>query len=106
MPDASALIKVIKKAAVDAVEASKPVNICYGKVTNTSPLQVYVSQKMTLGESQLILTRNVTDYTVTMAAGSEQEETYTVYNGLAAGEEVILVRQQEGQKYVVFDRIG
>jgi hypothetical protein len=30
----------------------------------------------------------------------------TVHNGLVVGDEVILLRQQGGQKYIVVDRIG
>ena len=62
MPDAVELLKTLKKAAVEAVEATKPVQVCYGKVTGTSPLKILVDQKLTLGEGQLVLTRNVIDY--------------------------------------------
>ena len=60
MPDAVELLKTLKKAAVEAVDATKPVQVCYGKVTGTSPLKILVDQKLTLGEGQLVLTRNVT----------------------------------------------
>lgn len=30
----------------------------------------------------------------------------TVHNGLVVGDEVILLRQQGGQKYIVVDKIG
>lgn len=54
MPDAVELVKTIKRAALDAVNASKPVEVCFGKVTSASPLKILVEQKMTLGEAQLI----------------------------------------------------
>ena len=73
MPDAAGLLKTIKKAAVDAVEANKPVNLCFGIVTNTSPLKINVEQKMELGEAQLLLSRNVTDYTMKLEASMETE---------------------------------
>lgn len=63
MPDAVELMKTIKKAAVQAMKAEKPVEICFGKVTGVSPLKILVDQKMTLGKAQLVLTRNVTDFT-------------------------------------------
>ncbi len=137
MPDAVELMKTIKRAALDAVKASKPVEVCFGKVTNTSPLQILVEQKMTLGKAQLVLSRNVTEFTVEMTVNHYTEnetahthavqDTYTgggsssptfhnhavtgrkkiiVHTGLVVGDEVILVRQQGGQKYVVVDRIG
>lgn len=132
MPDAVGLVKTIKRAATDAVKAEKPVEVCFGKVTSTSPLQILVEQKMTLGKAQLVLSRNVTDFKTKISAGNIQSYYYTggtppdsptapvspphvhavgkieitVYNGLVVGDEVILIRQQGGQKYVVMDRIG
>ena len=55
MADANGLVEAMKKAALDAVDAEKPVNLCYGKVTRVSPLEINVEQKMTLGEGQLVL---------------------------------------------------
>ena len=62
MPDLDEFMKTIKRAALDAVKASKPAEICFGKVTSASPLKILVEQKLPLGEGQLILTRNVTDF--------------------------------------------
>ena len=146
MADYSELLNIIKKAATEAVDASKPVQVCFGKVTNASPLQILVDQKMTLDSSFLVLTRNVTEYTtmVTVQWETEKEEAthkhqlknistddgakivsaYTetqnakhthdiegtkqmnIHNALEKGEEVVLLRMQGGQKYIVLDRIG
>lgn len=132
LPDAVELTKAIKRAAIDAVRADKPVEVCFGKVTSASPLQILVEQKMTLGKAQLVLSRNVTDFKTQISAGNIQNYYYTggtppdaptspvspshvhavgkievtVHNGLVVGDEVILIRQQEGQKYIVWDRIG
>ncbi len=137
MPDAVELVKTIKRAALDAVNASKPVAVCFGKVTSTSPLKILVEQKMTLGAAQLILCQNVTEHTMEMTVNhyteNETEHTHTVqdtytgggsssptkhlhayrgtkkftmHNGLVVGDEVILLRQQGGQKYIVVDKIG
>lgn len=131
MPDAVELMKTIKRAALDAVKASKPVEVCFGKVTSTSPLKILVEQKLPLGEGQLILTRNVTNFKTYITGGNVKNYYYTgsdtdggtapvvpshvhaigkvqitVHNGLVVGDEVILIRQQGGQKYIVVDRIG
>lgn len=82
------LLNIIKKVAIEAVEASKPTEICYGKVINTSPLRISVEQKMTLGIAQIVLPQSIT---------KESE--------LAVSDEVILIRQQGGQKYIVLDRL-
>ena len=137
-------IKIMKQAALDAVNAAKPVEVCFGKVTSKKPLKILVEQKMTLGEKQLVLSRNVTTFTTEVTVdwksenhsiphnhdinltdsngdsvtGSTQnkdvphiheitgKKKITIHNELVVGDEVILVRQQGGQKYIVWDRIG
>ena len=144
LPDANELVALLKKAALDAVEASKPVNVYFGEVLSASPLKINVEQKMILGEKQLILSRNVTDFTtmvtvdwltesslsththtvqgsdgngdsIDLTTGAKNlahtqkitgKKKITVHNGLVVGDEVILIRQQEGQKFIVWDRIG
>lgn len=145
MADANGLVEAIKRAALEAQDSSKPVNVYFGKIVSKSPLKINVEQKMLLGEKQLVLTRNVTDFVtmVSMNWESEKEKQnhyhnikeqtdsgndtldgkteqqsekhihmitgqkqVTIHNGLDVGDEVILVRQQEGQKFIVLDRIG
>lgn len=66
MRDATDLIRIMKKAALDVVDASKPTAIRFGKVIRINPLKIKIEQKITLTEQFLILTRNVTDYKVYM----------------------------------------
>lgn len=135
MPDYSALVKAMKQAGAEAVNAGNPMTICFGKVTSVSPLQVLVDQKMTLGSAQLVLTRNVTDYEVSVTVDWETgtaldthrhtvgdvessvvnlshghalkgKKKMTIHNSLVKGDEVVLLRQQGGQKYIIIDRVG
>lgn len=129
MADANGLVDAIKRAARDERESSKPVNVYFGEVISKSPLKINVEQKMVLGEQQLVLARNVTDYMtmVTVQWTAEKgvlssdgesvappphihdiigQKNFLMHNALEAGDEVILIRQQEGQKYIVVDRIG
>jgi len=71
--DTNDLLNTMKKSAMEANEAAKPVGILFGKVTSASPLKINVEQKMTLSDAQLILTRNVTDYTVNMTVDHTTE---------------------------------
>ena len=130
--DANGIVKKVHQAAIDAMESTKPVNVYFGKVVSASPLKINVEQKMILGEKQLILSRNVTDFKTKITAGNIKNYYYyytgdvnsgtapvspshvhavgtievTVHNGLAVGDGVILIRQQEGQRFIVVDRIG
>ncbi len=129
MSDANELVNALKRSALEAVKASKPVNVFLGDVVSAVPLKISIDQKLVLGEIQLILTRNVTDFKTKISAGNIQNFYYTgtdsgtvpvspphvhavgemeitVHNGLAAGDQVLLVRQQEGQKFIVLDRVG
>ena len=127
LADANALVEAMKRASRDEREASKPVNVYFGEVISKSPLKINVEQKMILGESQLILTRNVTDYATMVSVNWESEskgggtgekayekhghqilgqKQVIFHNSLEAGDQVVIIRQQEGQKFVVVDRIG
>lgn len=136
MFDSNDLVKLIKKAAVDAVNASRPANMVFGKVVSEKPLKIKLDQKLILTSAQLVLSRSVTDYTVEMTVdhttedhththsisdtftggGSASSEThkheykgkkkFLIHNALKKDEEVILMQMSGGQKYIVVDRIG
>lgn len=156
MYDTSELLRIIKQSAVDAVEASKPVNIVFGTVTNASPLEIQVEQKLVLKKEQLVLSRNVTkhvvsatmkidtdtqtisfdfshDHSLNVETTSAEGHTHnvtgntdnekltdsknhkhtidgtfniTINNELKKNDRVILLRKQEGQQYIVLDRVG
>lgn len=125
------IVEIIKMAAVEAVNASGPMGIVFGKVISVSPLKVNVEQRLTLDESHLILLNTVRDYQVEISfddasiknivkdysmsdvPGTDYKLTFqqkvknkvTIYNGLKVGETVILIRVQGGQKYVILDRV-
>lgn len=132
--DTNELVRLVKQAAVEAVRADAPMAICYGAVVSAAPLKIRVDQKNTLGEAQLILTDSVRDFNVVLSTIEGEGESvgphYTenesggagdaafalhrhqyrgrkkwrVHNALKMGEEVILLRCDGGQKYVVLDR--
>lgn len=132
--DINELVRLVKRAAVEAVRAEAPVAVCYGTVLCPAPLKIRVDQKQILGASQLILTDAVRDYSAEMTVdhcvepvshGHAVTDTYTgggsaepvshshpcrgrkgfrVHNALREGERVLLLRCDGGQKYVVLDR--
>lgn len=112
------LVESMKKAALDAIEASYPATVMFGVVIGVNPLWINVEQKMTLGRAQLVLTRNVTEYTVEMTVDHwtdnendhlhayKGKKAFQVHHNLKVNDEVVLLRMQGGQKFVVLDRIG
>lgn len=106
MLDANDFLNIVKKAAMDAINASQPFDFCFGKVISTEPLKISVEQKMTLSSAHLILTRNVTDFKTKISFDTGSGETeMTIHNALCVGDEVILLQKKGGQKYLVLDRV-
>lgn len=124
--DMTSFLSDVKRAAVEAVAADKPFALVYGKVTSVAPLKIQVDQKLELSTAQLGLTNAVRDYTVRMTVDHETENTaggsgdssfashkhaykgtkaFRVHLGLKAGEQVLMLRTDGGQKYIVLDRV-
>ena len=132
--DANELVRLVKQAATEAVSAAGPMGLYFGTVTSAKPLKIQVDQKKTLTEAHLILTNNVRDFSVELSTiagtGTSEGPHYTedesggsgaaafashkhryegrkkwkVHLALKAGEKVILLRCDGGQKYIVLDR--
>ena len=81
-------VDIMKKVSINAIEATKPMEICYGTVQSKSPFQVRLSQKQILGKEYFIVKKGVT-------AQSFEE-----------GDILILFRVQGGQQYLIYDRKG
>ena len=131
--DMDEFLRDIKRAAAEAGETKKPFAFLFGTVSSAEPdLKIFVNQKLTLDEQQLILTNNVRDYTVYMSTAEDHytetqedittipedygmfrshkhtykgKKKWTVHMALKVGEKVILIRCDGGQKYIVLDRV-
>lgn len=116
-----------------AVQANDPTAAMIGQVMSVDPLKVWIDQKLTLESNQLILTRNVTNFTVEIGHSwatsfNLGEHTHTCPDGttspaklthnhdvvaneitlkqaLQPGEKVLLIRQEGGQKFFIIDRV-
>lgn len=128
------MLKAIKQAAIDAVEQTNPVIIQFGTVISTSPLEVSVDQRFTLSEDFLIIPErllylrgveeefeleiqgvvqtgpaNDDRWTGDMKIWGQELKTIRRVNmplrPLEVGDELILLRMQGGQQYLVIDRV-
>lgn len=84
LSDASQFVDVIKKAAVEAVEATHPMNLVFGRVVAVSPLSVRLDQQRTIPARFLL-----------RLSGP----------ALEAGNYVALLRMQGGQKYLILGAV-
>lgn len=116
----SNLVQLIQRIAVRAVEAGKPCDYIVGTVVSVSPLQIKVSQAVTLDEEFLHLSRNVTNFEIEFTvdaigmvhaasaasdAARADRQKITMRNALKVGEKVLMIRKSGGQDYVVVDRV-
>lgn len=82
------MIQIIKKAAIEAVEASKPVHVCFGEVIKKSPLTIKIEQRLELEEEFFVITETAKKASLTK------------------GDSVLLLRMQGGQLYAILDKVG
>ena len=80
------LLQMIKLAAIEAVEATKPCVAVYGTVKSKAPLTINIDQKITLTSSFLVVTNTVKDI-------------------LNIGDTVVMLRIQGGQQFLVLDKV-
>ena len=83
---AESAVGLVQRAAVEAVQAKKPLELRFGSVSGVSPLSVKVEEKLTLTSEFLIVPQRLSD--------------------LETGDTVALLRMQGGGRYLVLDRLG
>lgn len=119
MADANDFIRTVKQAAKEAVAASAPSDVMTGTVTSVKPVMVKVEQRFEIGPGQLVIPEYLTNHVISVTLststdkGGEPEHTHpvsgkkmvTVHNALVAGDQVVLIRQAGGQKFIILDRV-
>lgn len=128
---ASGLIDIMKRSALDAVEAGKPCDLRYGTVISIAPLKVRVTNQFIIPKSMLIVPEYLTDYEIEVtvspdygwntqnrsggggeaAFASHNHDIYferkkiKIHGALKVGDKVVLLRQAGGQHFLVLDRL-
>ena len=72
------MVELIKRLAVEAVEATKPACVYTGTVTKASPLKIKISDKLTLTKDNLIVAESLTDQYIYVNV--EKDNKKTSYN--------------------------
>ena len=85
LADYTGLINSIKKAALEAIGASKPVSVIFGRVAACNPLIVAVGLDIRLKRSQLIFTEG--------------------HNNFFLGDELAMLQAQGGQRFLVIGKV-
>lgn len=113
------LSQVIKKMALDAVEANKPMELVLGTVISISPIKISLSQLLLIGESFILnpeglagqeLTISLDEQTITLKNDEDELKEYTIMpqdlkikikSQIKQDDKVFLLRLQGGQKYFI-----
>ena len=99
------MISLIKQAAIEAVEQNSPTSITYGEVTSVNPLEINIDQKFSISKEFIFLTSNVIDKETEITIDDGIKNKAVIFDGLKEGDEVLLLRAQGGQKYIILDRL-
>ena len=83
---AESAVGLVKRAALEEVQAARPLELRFGTVSAASPLSVKVEEKLALTSEFLIVPQRLSD--------------------LEPGDFVALLRMQGGGRYLVLDRLG
>lgn len=120
------IVELLKKLSKSTNEAGEPFEHRKGTVETVNPLTIRIDQKILLEEDELILTHLVRDHNVDISVSHETEEFELIegaptdikkhkheykgkkkimlHYGLKVGEDVVLLKVQGGQTYIVLDK--
>lgn len=113
------LSQVIKKMALDAVEANKPMELVLGSIISINPIKISLSQLLIISESFILnpeglagqeLTISLDEQTITLKNDEDELKEYTIMpqdlkikikSQIKQDDKVFLLRLQGGQKYFI-----
>lgn len=114
MSNAQKFLNAIKTVQNNQNNRNMGLDVMYGEVISSSPLQIKIDNRFILEEDFLILTTNVKEKRIDLShnhtyTGGNTENALateiTVIPALSESEKVILLRINNGQQYVVLDRL-
>jgi len=123
--DYSALLQILKRAAVEAVEATFPTALLLGELESLSPLTVRLDGETLLSAEELLITESFCGSDGTLAftdAADTQPVSLNAGGGilrfteavplkvrfkkeLRPGDTLLLLREEKGRRYVLMDRV-
>ena len=127
---ATGLIDIMKRASMDAMDATQMCDLRFGTVTSVKPLKIQITNQFTIPESLLIVPQHLTDYEMKITTSgygwvtdqksggsdmasfashnhniNQSEKTVKIHGALKVNDKVALIRKQGGQSYFILDRI-
>ena len=118
----SSLIQVIQRIVKQTVEAEKPCDYIVGLVTAVDPLEIKISNNLTIDEEFVDVCENLTDRGIEIDITTETEpypsetpnhkhdikltkKKITIHNALKVNDKVAMLRRSRGQKFLIIDKV-
>jgi len=123
--DFNKLVDTFKTLITDTMNAYVMSDIVIGEVISISPYQIQVDPKIIIPETNLVFTKNTTDWTAEISVDHVTEnraggvgaaeyqshnhdyvgrKKFLIHNSLQVGDKAILIQESGGQRYIVLDR--
>ena len=67
------MVEIMKMAAMDAIENSKPCDLRFGTVISVNPLKVQITSELIIPESLIVVPEYLTDYSVNVNMGMSNQ---------------------------------
>lgn len=106
------MLELIKRASINAVNASNPLNIEFGTVTDAENITIRIDQRRILPKEFFIVPESLTRYEVNQKNTSSNEistipqlEKLVIREGLKVGDTVILLKIESGARYLILDKV-
>lgn len=101
----SELLGVLQQIAQENAKAMKPTDMATGTVISVSPLSIQTELTMPpIPAAALVITSAVQAKTAQVQGG--EGGTVVINEGLKAGDRVLMLRVQNGQRYIVLSKIN
>ncbi|AQR93518.1 DUF2577 domain-containing protein [Clostridium saccharoperbutylacetonicum] len=104
------MLELIKQASVNAINASNPLDIEFGTVTDAENITIKISQKKILPKEFFVVPESLTRYEVTLknskvADGTSELDKLVIREGLKIDDTVILLKIESGARYLILDKV-
>lgn len=109
------MVNAIKEIATNVLQSQNFSSFYKGSVVSDSPLTIALEDGLSIDETFIILSKAVTDYEevgeIELKVCDEQELQWYEYKinhkkALEVGDEVAVVKENGGQRYLVIDRLA
>jgi hypothetical protein len=94
-------IENIKRIVIQAMEAGDPCDVIPGTVVRENPVEIQLSDKIVLFQSQILVPEQLKDHNRIMNIPGLGEVTVEVKGEVKMGKRVLLLQKRGGQQYVV-----